>query len=389
MKFNKLARLSIATSSLVLLVSCQAAGTQPSGLGFAASSARQSLAFPPVGAHQVKRPPQLETVSKLVAPTVREAGMPEDLWVRIRHDLSWHTEHNAKIETARAALLQQPNYLPEVADRADFYLYYIVEEVQKRGMPMEIALVPMVESTLNPFASSSSGAAGMWQIMPETGIHLGLEQDSWYDGRQALRDSTTVALDYLESLHQQFDGDWLLALAAYNCGAGTVARARQANQDKGLPTDYWSLDLPHQTNAYVPKLIALAQLVAEPDRFGVTIPSVANAPSFEVAETGRPLKLSQAAKLAGVDIDTLRALNPGQLRGAIAPDRPAELLLPVGTRNRFEYNIAQLSPEELVQWQTYRIQPGDSLDHIARKFDTEVAVLQEANGLKDSSIQAG
>jgi membrane-bound lytic murein transglycosylase D len=386
--FNKLARLFIVIPCLMLAASCQQTSLHPPGMGFAASSSRQSLSFPPARHPVIEQSPQeKEQVEELATPTA--TGQPDDLWERIRLDLTWQDVDNTQIDSAREVLLRQPTYLPEVAGRADYYLYYIVEEVQKRGMPMEIALLPMIESTLNPFASSPSGAAGLWQIMPETGIHLGLEQDSWYDGRHALRDSTTVALDYLETLHEQFGNDWLLALAAYNCGAGNVMQAREANAAKGLDTDYWSLDLPAQASNFVPKIIALAQVIAEPEEFNVDIPAVDNAPSFEVADTQRPMKLSEAAKLAGVDVDTLRALNPGQLRESISPNRPAELLLPVGTRARFEYNIAQLSPEEIVQWQTYRIKPGDSLGHIAQKFDTEVAVLKEVNGIRGNSIQAG
>jgi membrane-bound lytic murein transglycosylase D len=229
----------------------------------------------------------------------------------------------------------------------------------------------------------------LWQILPETGIHLGLEQDAHYDGRHALPDSTEAALDYLEQLYEEFDEDWMLAVAAYNSGAGNVARAQAANAAKGLDTDYWSLNLPGQAREYVPKIIALSQIVADPERFDVEIPAVDNAPSFEVADAGGVSELSQAAELAGVDIDTLRALNPGQLSESLTRSQTSEILVPVGTRDRFEYNITQLSPEELVQWKTYRIKPGDSLALIARKFDTQVAVLQEANSIRGSSIHAG
>jgi len=377
MYFNKLVLIVSVISSLILLFPWQ------SGSVYADSSAPPSSAQ--LVPQQVQPRREDHTAPFPVNPTVR----PDDLWERIRLDLSWQTMHSAEVDDAREEFLRQPNYLPEVSNRADYYLYYIVEEVQKRDMPMEIALIPVIESSLNPFASSPSGAAGLWQIMPETGIHLGLEQDSRYDGRQALRDSTTVALDYLETLYKEFDDDWLLALAAYNSGAGNVTRAREANAAKGLTTDYWSLNLPRHTREYVPKLIALAQIVADPGRFDVDIPAVENAPSFEVADTERPLEMAQAATLAGVDIDTLRALNPGHLGESIAPNQSGEILLPVGTRNRFEYNITQLSPEELVQWQTYRIKTGDSLDYIARKFDTEVAALREANGIRGSNIHAG
>ncbi len=313
---------------------------------------QQSVQHPPT--HQTEAETEKTSVPPLPALPTKE--QPDDLWERIRLDLSWQNMQSPQVDSARKQFLRQPNYLPDISNRADYYLYYIVEEVKRRDMPMEIALIPLVESSLNPFASGPAGAAGLWQIMPATGTHLGLERNSVYDGRKDLQDSTTVALDYLESLYEEFDEDWLLALAAYNSGAGTVTRAREANEAKGLDTDFWSLNLPGHTREYIPKVIALAQILADPERFDVDIPSVENAPSFEVVDTEKPLEMAQAAKLAGVDIDTLRALNPGQLGKSVAPNQSGELLLPVGTRNRFEYNIAQLSPEELVQSRTYRIQ---------------------------------
>jgi membrane-bound lytic murein transglycosylase D len=320
------------------------------------------------------------------------ASAPEpvtDLWQRIRSQLTWQSIHNAQVGKARDRFLAQPDYLPVVAGRAGLYLYYIVEEVERRGLPMEIALLPLVESTLDPFAVSPERAAGLWQIMPATGRHLGLEQDWWYDGRQDLRDSTRVALDYLESLHQQFDQDWLLALAAYNSGKGRVARAQKANRKKGLATDYWSLKLPRETRHYVPKLIALTQIISYPEAFAVEIPPVANRPAFEVAQTGGQLELLRAAELAGIELTELRALNPGQLRWATAPDMPPELLLPVGVAERFEQGVAQLTPDDRVRWQRYRIERGDSLIRIAKKFDTEVGLLREVNGVRGSMIRAG
>ena len=336
------------------------------------------------------RPEKAATPPPVSSPPLRSSDQqPDDLWERIREDLRWENAQSPRIDRERTEFLSQRNYLPLMADRADFYLYYIVEEVQKRDMPMEIALIPMIESGLNPFATSPGGAAGLWQIMPQTGTRLGLEKDAHYDGRHALQDSTEVALDYLQHLHDEFDGDWMLAVAAYNSGAGNVSRAQAANAEKGLATDYWSLDLPAKARDYIPKLIALAQIVSDPERFDVDIPAVENTPAFEAVDAGGVSELSQAAALAGVDVDTLRALNPGQLSESFELSPTSEILLPVGTRDRFEYNIAKLSPQELVQWETYRIQPGDSLALIARKFDTQVAALQQANSLRSSKIQAG
>jgi membrane-bound lytic murein transglycosylase D len=376
--FNKLVFIFIVFSSLFALQLCR---SQPAN----AESTLQSLQNPPT--HQIDPEMEEGSVPPLPAPSAKE--QPDDLWERIRLDLSWQTMQSPQVDRARKQFLRQPNYLPDISNRADYYLYYIVEEVKRRDMPMEIALIPLVESSLNPFASGPAGAAGLWQIMPATGIHLGLERNSVYDGRKDVQDSTTVALDYLESLYEEFDEDWLLALAAYNSGAGTVTRAREANDAKGLDTDFWSLNLPGHTREYIPKVIALAQILADPERFDVDIPSVENAASFEVVDTEKPLAMEQAAELAGVDVETLRALNPGQLGKSVAPNQSGELLLPVGTRNRFEYNIALLSPEELVQSRTYRIKAGDNLGAIASKFDTDVALLQEVNGIHGSDIHAG
>lgn len=314
---------------------------------------------------------------------------PEDLWERIREGLTWQETENDQVVRARRDYLRQHDYLPVIAGRANYYLYYIVEEVERRGLPMEIALLPLVESTLDPFAYSSESAAGLWQIMPATGRHLGLEQDWWFDGRRDLRASTRAALDYLESLHRHFDDDWLLALAAYNSGKTRVRRARKSNLQRGQDTDYWSLRLPRETRHYVPKLIALTQIISSPERYGAVIPPVPNSPAFEIADTGGQIELARAAELADVAFDTLRALNPGHLRWATAPERPPELLVPVGSAARFSQALADLPPEERVRWQYYRIERGDSLIRIARKFDIEVSTLRAANSIRGSMIRAG
>jgi membrane-bound lytic murein transglycosylase D len=317
------------------------------------------------------------------------APPPQDLWVRIRQQLQWHTLHNGQIGHARDQFLAQSNYLPVVAGRASPYLFYIVEEVEKRGMPIELALLPMVESSYNPFATSSQRAAGLWQIMPATGKYLGLEQNWWYDGRRDLRDSTDTALDYLEALHKEFDDDWMLALAAYNSGKGRVRRAQRHNLNKGLPTDYWSLKLPTETRRYIPKLIALSALIAYPDTFDVEIPFIANAPVFTVINTGGQIEMARAASLADMDMTTLRAYNAGQLRWATSPEQPDELLVPVDAAERMTSGIATLTQADRVSWQHYRIQPGDSLIRIAREFDTEVGLLRQVNHINGNLIRAG
>jgi membrane-bound lytic murein transglycosylase D len=340
--------------------------------------------------HSAAQSPDISAVPAVIEPAIEETPEPPaDLWQRMQGELSWQTIHKPQVNKARKDYLRQHNYLPKVSKRASLYLYFIVEEVQARQLPMEIALLPLVESTLDPFAYSHKSAAGMWQIMPATGKYLGLDQNWWFDGRRAVRDSTHAALDYLESLNESFDGDWMLALAAYNSGKSRVRRAQAANRKKGLPTDYWSLKLPRETRDYVPRLLALTQIVAHPADFGVELPTVANAPAFEIVETGGQIELARAAELAEVSLEILRELNPGQLRWATAPGRPPELLLPAGTGERFNESVAQLSPDDRVSWQHYTIRPGDSLSGIAGKFNVETALLREANGVRGNLIHAG
>lgn len=326
------------------------------------------------------------------APALEEKNTePEfaDLWARIRAGLTWQDIDNERVARERKWYLQQHNFLGQAAERASLYMHYIVGEIEKRELPVELALLPLVESNLNPFASSTSYAAGMWQIMPATGKHLGLTQDWWFDGRRDLRESTRAALDYLEELYVATDEDWLLTLAAYNAGKSRVKRARRNALKHGQPTDYWSLKLPRETRRYVPKLIALTQIIAAPDAFGVTIPPVANTPAFEVVATGGQLEFARAAQLAGLDTGALRALNSGHLRWATAPAEHAELLLPPGHAENFTTALAQLPTDERVEWNHYRIKRGDSLIRIARKFNVEVALLREVNDISGSNIRAG
>lgn len=314
---------------------------------------------------------------------------PADLWDYLRPQLTWQDIETPRVETARRRFLSQPTYLDVIAERSSRYLHYIVGEVEARDMPPEIALLPLVESTMDPFARSPDHAVGLWQIMPATGRHLGLTSNWWYDGRQDLRDSTRVALDYLEALHEEFDGDWMLALAAYNAGKGRVGRAIARNEANGLPTDYWSLKLPLETRKYVPRLIALTSIIADPEAYSATLPPVPNNPAFAVADTGGQIELSRAAELAGIDESVLRALNPGQLQWATAPGQAQELLLPPDALPQFEESVAGLNQEDRVQWQHYTIRPGDSLIRIARRFDTEVGMLREVNKIRGSLIRAG
>ncbi len=332
-----------------------------------------------------------DTESDYSEPTVAEVVVPEpdaDLWARIQRQLSLPTDHPRVVE-ARQRYLREQRYMAIVTERASPYLYYIVEQVEARGMPIEIALLPMVESAFNPFALSGDNAAGLWQIMPRTGTQLGLAQNWWYDGRLDLRDSTDAALDYLEEMQQSLDGDWLLALAAYNSGKGRVLRARKKNDRKGKGTDYWSIDLPRETEHYIPRLLAIASILARPDHYGVALAEVPNAPYFEAVSTGGQIELARAAKLADLSHLELLKLNPGHLRWATAPEQAGELLVPSDKAPRLVAGIAELPADQRVTWQHYRIRSGDNLIGIARRFDTQVDTLRAVNNIRGSFIRAG
>ncbi len=209
-----------------------------------------------------------------------------------------------------------PDYMERAFGRAELYLYQIVTELEARAMPLELALLPVVESAFEPYAYSRARASGLWQFIPGTGSRFGLKQDWWYDGRRDIVESTRAAFDYLQSLHDRFDGDWLLAIAAYNCGEAKIERAVEHNRSRGKPVDFWSLKLPKETRAYVPKLLAMKRLVADPERYGLAISPIPNLAYFARVETKGQINLKLAAEIAGVSPEELYELNPAFHRAA-------------------------------------------------------------------------
>ena len=294
---------------------------------------------------------------------------------RIKPELRWYASH--------------PKYLERVFERSRRYLFHIAEEVERRGLPSELALLPIVESAFDPFAYSHGRAAGLWQFIPGTGKRFGMKQNWWYDGRRDVVAATTGALDYLEFLVNDFDGDWLLAVAAYNSGEGAVRRAIRNNKRKNKPTDFWSLRLSRETRAYVPKLIALKRLVEEPSEYDVRLPFVANIPYFEIVDIESQLDLGVAASWADVSMDEVYALNPGFNRWATDPKGPHRLLVPVAKAEQFKDNMAQAAGSERLQWKRHKIKSGESLGTIAEKYGTTISVLKQANSLSSSRIRAG
>ncbi|WP_371189277.1 LysM peptidoglycan-binding domain-containing protein [Thalassotalea maritima] len=318
-----------------------------------------------------------------------ELVVVDNIWDRIRNQLSFDIPDNAQVRAHRNWYAKHQKYLDRVAKRAEPFIYYVTEELEKHDMPIELVLLPVVESAYDPFAYSHGSASGMWQFLSGTGKQFGLQQDWWYDGRRDVAASTQAAIKYLKYLNERFDGDWLLALAAYNSGQGRVSRAMKANARKGKPTDFWHLKLPKETRDYVPKLLALAEIVKDPQRFNVELYAIANKPVISSVDIGSQLDLALAADMADLTVDELHALNPGFNRWATAPDGPHSLLLPNNKVEAFQQRLAKLEEKDRLSWQRYRIKSGDSLSVIARRFNTTVTVIKEANNMADNSIRTG
>lgn len=333
--------------------------------------------------------PQAETTDETADPHAEETAEPADLWQRMRERFGLHGYDEARVTPHLEWYARHGDYLERVAQRAEPFLHLIVEEVERRGMPGEIALLPVVESAFQPFAYSHGRAAGIWQFIPGTGRRYGLKQNWWYDGRRDVLAATNAALDYLQDLHKRFDGDWLLALAAYNSGEGTVERAAQRNRRKGLPTTFWYLDLPRETEAYVPKLLAVSAIVAEPAKYDVSLAPIADAPHLTVIDVGGQMDLALAAEMAGMSVEDLYQLNPGFNRWATDPDGPHHLLIPSDRSAAFEQRLAELPADQRLRWERYRIQGGDSLIAIAKRYRTTPDMLRQVNNLRGNTIVAG
>jgi membrane-bound lytic murein transglycosylase D len=282
-----------------------------------------------------------------------------------------------------------PDYLQRAFGRADLYLYQIITELERRGMPLELALLPVVESAFEPYAYSRARASGLWQFIPGTGSRFGLKQDWWYDGRRDIVESTRAALDYLQYLHDEFNGDWLLAIAAYNCGEALVERAVNMNRAAGRPVDFWDVWLPGETRAYVPKLLAMKRLVRDPETYGLEFSPIPNLPYFVRVATHGQINLKIAAEIAGVSPEELYELNPAFHRWASDPAGPHYLLLPLDAADVFTENVDQLSADQRLGVAHYAVRRGDSVASVARNFHTSVNVIRELNDLLTGGLTVG
>jgi len=312
-----------------------------------------------------------------------------DLLERIRAGYQLEDVDQKAIDQQLAWYANHPDYLERTFGRGERYLYYIVTQLEERNMPLELTLLPIVESAFEPFGYSRARASGLWQFIPGTGKRFGLKQNWWYDGRRDIVESTRAALDYLQFLHEEFNGDWLLAVAAYNSGEVNVHRAINRNLSLNKPTDFWHLKLPRETRAYVPKLLAMSRLVRDPQALGIEFWSIANEPYFASVETGGQIDLKMAAELAGITVDEITHLNPAFNRWATDPDGPHQLLVPIESSEVFRESLGQVLPEERVRLDRHAVQSGDTLSTIARRYSVSVAVVKEINGLKGTQLRAG
>lgn len=337
-----------------------------------------------------ERYPEYEEEVATVESDPEPLAQRRDLWEKIGANLNLprHLGHRS-VKGRLAWYAKNQKYLDRVAERSRPYLYHVVSEVEKRGMPLELALLPIVESAFHPFAYSRSHASGIWQFIPSTGKIYGLKQNWWYDGRRDIVAATRAALDYLEKLNREFDGDWLLALAAYNTGERNVARAIRRNRKAGKPTDFFSLRLPRETRGYVPSLLAVAELVANPEQHGIAWQPVPDQQYFAQVNTERQIDLAVAADLAGLNMDELYTLNPGFNRWATDPRGPHRLLVPVAAEQAFTEKLAALPPDERVNWESHRIKKGETLAGIAARYRTSVASLKSMNNLRSDVIHQG
>lgn len=320
--------------------------------------------------------PQQQDDQNLWSDLVKGYGLPEVEDDQVRNYLRWYANNQ--------------QYLDKVTEQSRPYLYYVKSQLEENDLPLELALLPFVESAYNPLASSPSKAAGIWQFVPGTGRNFGLQQNQWYDGRRDLIASTDAAIRYLKRLHDMFDGDWFLALAAYNAGEGTVKRAISRNQRKGKPTDFWSLPLSKQTQAYVPQLLALSKVVAEPEKYDLTLSDLPDDPYFTTVNLNRPIDLAQAARMADMDPNELRMLNAGYSKWITYPQANRELLVPIADASELTQILDQLPKiGPLKADGPYKVKSGDTLSGIAHKFGSSVTAIQKLNHLKGANLRIG
>jgi membrane-bound lytic murein transglycosylase D len=303
-----------------------------------------------------------------------------DIWTRMRRGFGIPNLDNPIVDKQLAAFTAHPQAVTNILERGRKYLFHIVSELEKRGMPTELALLPLVESAYNPMAFSSAKASGLWQFIPSTGKDFQLQQDWWVDERRDVLASTNAALQYLQAVYE-LQGDWHLALASYNWGENAVVRAVNSNRNAGKPTDFNSLKMPAETAQYVPKLQAIKMIVAHPERYGIRLPNIPNEPYFVTVERTQGMDVAVAARFAEMPQNEFQALNPAFNRPVIPGSHAADLVLPVDNASKFRENLAAHSGQSLISWKTYTLPRTARLDEVARRLRLSSDMLCKANGL--------
>lgn len=328
--------------------------------------------------------------SELGAKLREHTGDYGNLWDEIAEGYGFPDVSDAKVDKNLRWLSNNQDYLDRVTEQSKPYIYHIANELRDNDMPMELALLPIIESAYNPFAVSPSKASGVWQFMPHTGRALGLQQNHWYDGRRDVVASTDAAVRYLKRLNTMFGGDWLLTIAAYNAGEGTIRRAIEKNRKQGKPTDFWSLPLSQQTRSYIPQLVALSKVIADPEKYDLELEEIPNNPYFTAINVNSPIDLAQAARMADINPKELRDLNAGYSKWITDPTGPHQLLVPVADAAQFTLNLDKLpkvAPFQIAG--NYSVKSGDTLGAIAKRFKTSVSAIKSANNLKSAQLKIG
>lgn len=312
-----------------------------------------------------------------------------DIWTRLRAGFDFPAVDPQTVSSYIDEYVKHPQLFAQILQRGEPYLYHILNRLEQNGMPSELALLPIVESAFDPFATSPTGAAGIWQFMPETADYLGLKQDGWYDGRRDIITSTEAAINYLDRLHKRFDGDWLLALAGYNAGGARVQRAIRKSRGSGKSGGFWDITLPAETQSYIPKLIALRAIIENPHDYNVTLPQLPDRRYFSTIEVDGQLELRVAARLSGVPVEELQRLNPGFGLAILPPGGTHTLLVPSAAADSLRTQIALLPADQRIQSVRYRIQPGDNLSTLAQLYRTTVSDIRQVNRLENNKIIEG